>query len=235
MKEVGAKGNVSSLAIVGRTRGEVRRLPAFDKKRHTVPDRVCQATQAFLEKLCEELLAEEAEALFQASREQFGYKRKEISLSVGSGFARLETKDFALEMRYELAEDDPADYIVETCVREVASRDLMESASFNLAIGSRFDRLRCALAGQVSVESVIDAVEDDESGNSSVDYPSDCSFCTVAIEGVAGEVFVDGAVLEVRYGKLTTAAGLVETFERIGARVFATTGLNDFLGPKKEI
>lgn len=235
MKEVGAKGNVSSVAILGRTRGEVRRLPAFDKKRHSVPDRVCQATQAFLEKLCEEQLAEEAEALFQASREQFGYKRREISLSVGSGFARLETKDFALELRYELAEDDPADYIVETCVRDVASRELMESASFSVAIGRRFDRLRCGLAGRVSVESVIDAVEDDESGETSVAYPSDCSHCTVAIDGLAGEVFVDGGALEVRCGQLTTAAGLVETFERIGLRVFAKAGLSDFLGPKKDI
>ncbi len=229
MKDDGAKGIVSSLAIVGRTRGEVRRLAAFDKKRHTVPDRVCSATQTFLEKLCEEELTEEAEGLFQAAREQFGYKRREISLSVGSGFARLETKDFALELRYELDEEDPGDFVVESCVRDLASRDLLESAPFNAAVGSRFDRLRCVLAGQVSVEAVIDAVEDDESGETSVDYPSDCSSCTVSIAGLAGEVFVDGVVLEVRYGKLTTAAALMETFERIGAQFLGAAGLKELL------
>ncbi|MDQ8182731.1 hypothetical protein [Pelagicoccus sp. SDUM812005] len=229
MKEVDAKGLVSSLAIVGRMQGEVRRLAAFDKKRHTVPDRVCGATQAFLEKLCEEELTEEAEALFQAAREQFGYKRKEISLEVGAGFARLETKDFVLELRYELLEEEPSDYVVETCVKDVASRDLLESAPFNAAVGRRFDRLRCGLAGRVSVESVIDAVEEDESGERRVDYPSDCSSCTVTIEGIAGEIFVDGAVLEVRYGKLTTAGELMETFERIGSAFLAAAGLEIFL------
>ncbi|MBD5780797.1 hypothetical protein IEN85_14955 [Pelagicoccus sp. NFK12] len=229
MKEVGARGLVRSLAIVGRTRGEVRRLAAFDKKRHTVPDRVCGATQAFLEKLCEEELSEEAEALFQAARERFRYKRKEISLSVASGLARLETKDFVLELRYELDEEEPAEYVVETSVKDVASRDLLESAAFNAAVGPRFDRLRCALSGQVSVERVIDAVEEDESGETQVDYPSDCSSCTVRIEGVLGEVYVDGAVLEVRYGKLTAAGVLMETFERLGTQFLEAAGLGTYL------
>lgn len=229
MKEVDAKGKVSSLAIVGRTRGEVRRLAGFDKKRHTVPDRVCAATQAFLEKLCEEELTEEAEGLFQAAREHFSYKRREISLSVGSGFARLETKDFALELRYELDEEDPGDYVIETSVKDVASRDLLESAPFNASVGRRFDRLRCTLSGQVSVEAVIDAVEDEASGATSVDYPSDCSSCTVTIEGIAGEVFVDGVVLEVRYGKLTSAEVLMDTFECIGAEFLEAAGLQDLL------
>lgn len=225
----GTTGMIRSLAIVGRTRGEVRRLAAFDKKRHTVPDRVCGATQAFLEKLCEPELAEEAEALFQAAREQFGYKRREISLDVGAGFARLETRDFVLELRYELDEEDPSEFVLETVVREVASRDLLESAAFNGAVGSRFDRLRCGLSGQVSVESVIDAVEEDETGEMSVDYPSDCSNCLVRIEGVAGEVFVDGAVLEVRCGKQVSAERLMQAFERIGEQVFVSAGLGDLL------
>lgn len=229
MENEGKIRALKSLAIVGRTRGEVRRLNAFDKKRHTVPDRVCGATQSFLENLCEAELTEEAEALFQSAREQFRYKRREISLDVGSGFARLETKDFVLELRYELDEEDPGDYIVETTVKGVASRDLLESAPFNSSIGSRFDRLRCGLAGQVSVESVIDAVEEDESGATQVDYPSDCSSCTVQIEGVDGEVFIDGAALEVRFGKLTTAANLLATFERVGDDVFITAGLADLL------
>ncbi|EDY81834.1 hypothetical protein VDG1235_1454 [Verrucomicrobiia bacterium DG1235] len=229
MKEDSRKGIVNSLMIVGRTRGEVRRLAAFDKKRHSVPDRVCGATQAFLEKLCEEELTEEAEAIFQSAREHFGYKRREISLSVGSGFARLDAKDFVLELRYELDEEDPGDYVVEICVREVASRDLLESGPFQASVGSRFDRLRCGLQGTVSVEAVIDAVEDDESGETRVDYPSDCSSCTVRIDGVAGEVFVDGAILEVRFGKLASAAALMEAFDRIGEYVLEAAGLGGLL------
>lgn len=229
MKKDDAISVVRSLAIVGRTRGEVRRLAAFDKKRHSVPDRVCGATQAFLEKLCEGDLTEEAETLFQVAREQFGYKRREISLDVGSGFARLETKDFVLELRYELDDEDPGDYVIETSAKNVASRDLLESAPFNAVVGGRFDRLRCHLSSQVSVESVIDAVEDDDTALTKVVYPSDCSSCSVTIEGIVGEIFVDGAVLEVRYGKLTTAGVLLETFERIGDRFFAAAGLDILL------
>lgn len=223
------KRAVSSLALVGQVRGEVRRLEAFDKKRHTVPDRVCGATQAFLEKLCESELTEEAEALFQAAREAFGYKRKELSLAVTGGTARLETKDFALELRYELDSEDAAQFVVETSVNEVASRDLLESDAFAAAVGSRFDRLRCGLGKRVSVESVIDVVEDDESGEASVTYPSDCSWCEVTVEGIAGTVFVDGATLEVRFGRLVGARDLMAVFERLGDQFFVAAGLDGVL------
>lgn len=220
---------IRSLALVGRAGGEVRRLEAFDKKRHTVPDRVCGATQAFLEKLCEPELEEAAEELFRSVRAAFGYKRKELSLSVGAGFARMEARDFVLEMRYELDEEDASFYVVETQVKDVASRDLLESDAFGDAVGRRFDRLRCGLSSGVSVEAVIDAVEEDETGETSVDYPSDCAWCTVQVEGVAGEVFFDGAVLEVRYGRMATAGELMVAFERIGERFFRTAGLESLL------
>ncbi|MDQ8202421.1 hypothetical protein [Pelagicoccus sp. SDUM812003] len=218
-----------SLTLVGKVWGELRRLSAFDKKRHTVPDKVTPVTQGFLERLCEEELTEDAEELFQAARQQFGYKRKEISLDVGAGYGRLECKDFLLELRYELDEEDPSRYSLETSVTPLASRDLLESEAFAAAVGSRFDRLRCGLSGKVSVESVIDAVEEEESGDLSVDYPSDCRHCTVAIDGVAAEIFLDGAILEVRFGKLVTAGSLLAAFESVSERFAAAEGLADLL------
>jgi hypothetical protein len=218
--------SVSSLALVGQVWGEVRRLAAFDKKRHTVPDKVNPVTQGFLEKLCEPELEEEGESLFQAVRQQFDYKRKEISLDCGAGYGRLDTKDFTLELRYELDEDDASSYSLETSVVAKGSRDVLESEAFSSSVGSRYDRLRCRLSGRVSVESIIDAVEGDSSGDLSVEYPSDCSGCTVRIEGVQADVFVDGAVLEVRFGKAATAAALMQAFDGIASRFSETDALS---------
>ncbi len=207
-----------SLALVGRVWGEVRKLPAFDKKRHRVPDQANPATQAFLEKLCEQELVEEAEALFQASRRSFGYKRRDLSLEAGAGFARLETRDFVLELRYELDAEDPSNYSLETSLTSAASRDLLESEVFDAAIGSRFDRLRCGLRGKVSVEATIDALEDDESGDIEADYPSDCAYCVARIGGMDAEIFLDGTLLEIRFPRLSSAGDLLLAFEAIGDR-----------------
>lgn len=216
---------ISSLTLAGRVWGEVRRLEGFDKKRHTLPDKVNGATQAFLAKLCSREIEEDGEALFQRCRKAFGYRRKDLSLSAGNGHAQLETKDFQLELRCDFDPDDPSRYYVETEVTRAASRDLLESAPFSEAIGDRFDRLRCGLGPGVSVAAVIDAVEEDASGELAIDYPSDCSQCEVRIGGVNGLVVVDGMSLEVRYPRLASAGELMAGFERIGERFAAADGL----------
>ena len=220
---------VRSLVLVGRSGGEVRQLDAFDRKRHTVPDQVNAATQAFLARLCADELAAEAEALFQSVRQQFAYRRKEIALSVDLGLARLETKDFTLDMRYELEAADPSRYCVETELSRVSSRDLLETEAFAAAVGRRFDRLRCGFAAAAQVEAVIDAIESDETGDLAVDYPSDCAECSVRIEGLDALVVIDAQLLEIRFRRLTTAADLLSAFERMGRRISATPGLSDLL------
>ncbi len=220
---------LSSLSLVGRVWGEVRRLPAFDKKRHTVPDGVNAATLAFLGKLCSDEVSSDAEALFQSVRQFLGYKRKEISLITDLGMAQMRAKGFVLEIRCELDDEDSSRYFIETELKEVSSKDLLEDAAFTSAIGSRFDRLRLELRGQVSVEAVVDAVEADESGELSVDYPSDCSSCDVRIEGVNADVFIDGAILEVRYGSMASAASLMVAFEGVGCRFRKSETLMDLL------
>ena len=216
---------VATLTLAGRTWGEVRRLDGFDKKRHSVPDQVNGATQAFLAKLCGQEIAEEGEAFFRSCRSVFGYKRRDLSLSIGTGTALLETKDFALELRCELDAEDPSRYFIESELTRVAGRDLLESDELAEAIGPRFDRLRLGIAGSLSVAAVIDAVEDDESGDLSVDYPSDCSMCAVRIEEVDAEIVVDGSTVELRFPRLATGANLIAAYDEIGGRFAEAPGL----------
>lgn len=203
----------------------MRRLAGFDRKRHRVPDQVNAATQAFLARLCEDELAEACEAMFQAARDILGYKRKDISLSLGAGAGRLESKDFALELRYFLNEEEPSRYVAETELASAAGLDLLESAAFDAVVGSRFDRVRCGLRGSVSVEAVIDAVEADESGDLSVEYPSSCAECSVRIDGVDAEVVIDGVTLEARIGRMSTAGELLRVFAASRGRFAANERL----------
>ena len=218
-----------SLSLVGRVGGEVRHLAGFDRKRHTVPEQANGTTQAFLAKLCAGDLAGEAEGLFRQARERFGYKRREISLAVDGGVARLEAKDFVLELRCELEAAEPSRYFFETELTQVGSRDLLDTEAFGAAIGRRFDRLRCGFRLGASVEAVIDAVEADETGDLTVDYPSSCAECSVRIEGMDAEIVVTGAMLEVRFRRLATAGELLQAFESVGERFAASPGLADLV------
>src|SRR4051812_45147051 len=95
---------IASIAFAGRSGGEVKRLNGFRKDRHTLPDAANAATNAFLGKICETELTDEAEKLFQEARAGLGYKRREIALTVTSPLAVLSAKDFTVEIAYALEE-----------------------------------------------------------------------------------------------------------------------------------
>src|SRR6266542_5364803 len=103
---------VAEIAFVGRSGGLVKSLAGFKKGHHTLPDAANAVTNAFLGKICETELGDEAERLFQDVRAGLGYRRKEIALTVTSPLAVLSAKDFTVEIFYVLEEREPARFAV---------------------------------------------------------------------------------------------------------------------------
>ncbi|MCS6243883.1 MAG: hypothetical protein H2172_08530 [Opitutus sp.] len=230
---------ISQVSLVGRSDGAFKALRGFDRKRHTEPDAVNQATASFLAKLCAPELAEVAEAFFQSARSALAYKRKDIALDVTSPLAVLSAKDFTLEIAYALDPVDPASITITRTLHSIKNGDLLRVAEFDALFAGQFTAIAFALKKGVRVEAVIDAVEalaaaEDEAGNTvggddaeeagrlRVDYPSDCSQCTLTVAGVGAAVVCDGATLEMRFDKAGSPRELVEAFAAV-RKAFALT------------
>lgn len=209
-------GVIAEIGFIGRSGGAVKSLGGFKKSHHTVPDAATPAANAFLARLCEAELAEQAEGLFQQVRTGLGYKRRQVSLSVASPVATLAAKDFAVEILYAFEERDPARYTVTTALRELGSAELLRTAEFAGIFAGRFTEIAFALKKGVAVEAVVDAIEAlDGSGGLRVDYPSDCRECTIAVEGVDAAVRCTGAALEVIFPRAGGPAELVDAFTAV--------------------
>lgn len=230
---------ISQVSLVGRSDGAFKALRGFDRKRHTEPDAVNQATSSFLAKLCAPELAEVAEAFFQSARSALAYKRKDIALDVTSPLAVLSAKDFTLEIAYALDPVDPSSVTITRTLHSIKSGDLLRVAEFDALYAGQFTAIAFALKKGVRVEAVIDAVEalaaaEDAAGNTGggddaveagrlrVDYPSDCSQCTLTVAGVGAAVVCDGATLEMRFDKAGSPRELVEAFAAV-RKAFALT------------
>ena len=230
---------ISQVSLVGRSSGAFKALRGFDKKRHTEPDAVNQATSSFLAKLCAPELAEVAEAFFQSARSALAYKRKDIALDVTSPLAVLSAKDFTLEIAYELDPVDPSSLTITRTLHSIKNGDLLRVAEFDALFAGQFTAIAFALKKGVRVEAVIDAVEAlaaeedkadntggggdaEEEGRLRVDYPSDCSRCTLTVAGVGAAVVCDGATLEMRFDKAGSPCELVEAFAAV-RKAFALT------------
>lgn len=210
-----AFSKISQVRLSGGAGGAVKTLRGYDKSRHSVPDAVNAATSGFLARLCAAELAEEAEAMFQRARAALGYKRAGISLDVGAGQATLTTKDFCWELAYALEPTDPARYALTRTLHSLRSGDVVRLAEFNELFAGQFDAVVFDLARGVRVEAVIDAVEalDPEAeGALTVDYPSDCSRCTLSAPGVAARVECDGATLAMRFTRAGSPAECLAEF-----------------------
>jgi hypothetical protein len=210
---------VQGLSFRSTTRGPVKRLAAFDKSRHTVPDAVNAATSAFLARLVADELAAEAERVFQDVRAAFGYKRRAITLSVGSPAAVLTATDFVLELSYSLAADDPSDWTLIRSLHPKTGGDFLRRAACDQTFAGMFTDLVFTFARAVDIESIVDAVESlGEADSLRVDYPSDCRECELTVPDVDAKVRVTASSLEMVFPQAGAPAELLDGFLAVRRR-----------------
>lgn len=207
---------VADIVFIGRGGGAVKTLGGFQKGRHAVPDAANATTNAFLGKICAAELAEEAEKLFQEARTAFAYRRKDLSLTVGSPVAVLTAKDFTVEIEYALEERDPGRYAVTTSLRGLRDGGLARQEAMAAVFGGKFGEISFGLRKGASVEAVIDAIEEvgPERGMT-VAYPSDCRECTIRVDGVDAAVRCTGATLEVVFARTGAPGELIDGFATV--------------------
>ena len=206
---------IARVSFFGREEGPVKRFPDFDKSRHTAPKFASDRAQQFLARLAEPELNEWGEERFSAFRESMRYRRKEIALVVEGGTGRIESKDFTIEKRYSLIEDSPDRYLAETELLEVSSSSLLEDASFNGAVGPLFECMRCLFSKSVSVEGIVDGLEEVNDDSLSVDYPSACTHCDVRIENVNAVFRFEAISLEIRFPGFGTPRQLIDSYRTL--------------------
>jgi hypothetical protein len=207
---------IAGIAFVGRSAGQVKTLGGFKKGHHSLPDAANSTTNAFLGKICERELTDEAEALFQAVRAALGYKRKEIALTLTSPLAVLTAKDFTVEIFYALEESEPTRYSVTTTLRDLSSLEVARREEFSGVFAGKFAEISFALKKGARVDAIIDAIEAlSGEGGLRVDYPSDYRDCVIRVSGVDAEVRCTGASLEVIFPRGAAPAELIDSFAAV--------------------
>jgi hypothetical protein len=222
---------IASIAFVGRSGGLVKNLAGFKKGHHTLPDAANATTNAFLGKICETELAEEAERLFQDARTGLGYRRKDIALTLTSPIAVLTAKDFTVEIFYMLEEREPSRFAVTSTLRELRDADFAQRPEFARIFAGKFTEISFALKKGARVDAVIDAIEElDGERGLTVQYPSDYRDCTIRVSGVDAEVRCTGASLEVIFPRGGAPAELIEAFAAVRDAFAISKPLSGLIG-----
>lgn len=193
-------------------------LSGFSKKKgHFIPDDVSGASQSFVENISQKEVEEELKDVFERIRETMKYKRRDLMAEHG----RIVTPDFEFAVTCEQDRGKPASALITRQLINI-SPAIVENDAFNEVFEDYFDELTFDFNKPVNVEELIDRIEDLESDKIEVDYPSDCSYCDIEINGSPFKIKVTRRSLTVQTPKATSPKLLVETFFEAQKQLAAT-------------
>jgi hypothetical protein len=120
---------------------------------------------------------------------------------------------------------------VTTTLRELRDAELAKREEFTRIFAGKFTEISFALKKGARIEAVIDAIEAlDGEGGLGVSYLSDCSACTIRVEGVNAEVRCTGAAIEVIFPRGCAPAELIEAFGAVRAAFQISKALSGLIG-----
>lgn len=168
--------------LVGRKEGPVEKLPGFSKEAgHRIPEGLTPASEAFMQKVGHPLVKAEGEALFQRIRQEFGWKRREMTYQEGAGLARLQTPAFQVDLWIEGQAGNPAVYLLQ-CEVEISEEAILEQeASFSGVFSPLCDQVHIRSSRDIPVVDLIDRLEEEERWAKCLDYPADARWFTLTL------------------------------------------------------
>lgn len=191
--------------------GKVKDLGGF-RKSHSLPDRANDWARKYVNRVALPDIKADLDNMFEAVREQFGFKRKDLDVSAerdGLGFIR--TPDFEYTVTVSVNPEDPAEVIWRREVGRLADPGLVRSEGFAAVFGTVLNRLVFEFAVPVDVAEFVDRIEEAPPEGVKVSVGSDSDTAEVKLTGFTGRVTVTRDAVEIE-GRAGSSAGLLDQF-----------------------
>lgn len=228
-----SSSETSNTHLVGTRPGNVKSLLGFRKGVHKIP---ALLPDPMYERQFAAISAPDIDKLglelFEKLRAARGYKRKEINLNVAAPDATLTTADFTLDLAYSPDPEDPGDYRLTYDLHSIRDITIFADGSLDAVFTGVFNRVSLTFAQPISVENLIDELEEKPGASSDLRYPPDCSEVVMQLPGLAGQVRVTSREFEVVSPAGTSPAGLVKSFVA-ASEVLATNPSLEKLIPRR--
>ncbi|HUR55126.1 MAG TPA: caspase family protein [Gemmataceae bacterium] len=191
--------------------GRVKDLSGF-RKSHTVPDRANDWARKYVARTSAPDIKLDLDNIFDAVREQFGYKRKDVDVSAErDGFGFIRTPDFEYTVNVSVNPDEPSDVIWRREIGRLSDPAFVRSEGYVAIFGPMFDKLVFEFTSPVNVAEFVDRLEDAPPEGVKVSIASDANAAEIKLAGFAGKVTVTPQAVEIE-GRTGSSAGLLDQF-----------------------
>lgn len=180
------------------------------RKTFDLPTSTGPSSRKFVGRIADPDVRVDLDAVFEAAREQLGYKRKDVEVTTGpDGFGSVRTPDFEYSVMAALDASDPSKVTWTREVGQFADPGFVRGPEFMVLFGKQFDQLAFEFARPVDVAALVDRLEDRPPKGAKVQVASDGATCDVTLAGFVGRVTVTPHALTVR-GRGGNSAGLLD-------------------------
>jgi hypothetical protein len=200
------------ISFIERRSELIKQLPGF-QKHFRVPTSAGASDQKFIATLTEPILDSDLQETFSALRKSFGLKRKEISVDgpfEGSG--SVATPFFRYEIQAQIDEEVPSRVVFSRSVSDISEFARVVAGPFDEVFGQRFSTLIVDVKAELDLESIVDAIEDDEPEGVSIDYDKDLTWCEIQLLGSTATIVVEPTAIRVQSVRDTTPRHLLKLF-----------------------
>ena len=186
---------------------EIRSLSGFKKGSHRVPQWKSSATESFVQDISQKEIEDEVEEVHGRIRAHMNYKRKDMVVDTG----HIVTPDFEFWVECAQDSEDPASAVISHRLTNISPK-IIDDDGFNQVFESSFDDITFEFKTEVDVADLIDQLEELDAKNVELDYPADCSYCDLTIEGSKLEIRISATGVTIHAPEATAPKKLVQSF-----------------------
>lgn len=157
----------------------LKEMQGFQKSHRTPTNR--KDGLRFLTELSASEIEADVDQTFSALKNSFGFKRREISTSVGDLCGIINTPFFRYRVAMDFHGDDLGKIVWRRVVDEISEPSQIANPLFLEVFGKQFNRLEVTTSRQFPLEEIIDRLEDLESELIKLNYDKDLTWCEIGV------------------------------------------------------
>lgn len=186
---------------------DIRSLSGFIRGRHRVPESNNSATESFVESISQKEIEEEIEKVHGLIRAHMKYKRKDLIVDTG----HIVTPDFEFWVECSQDPEDPSEAVISHRLTNI-SPAIIDDDGFNEVFDGSFDEITFNFRKSVDIEDLIDQLEELDEENVELDFPPDCSYCDLVIEGSKLKIRIEENGVTIHAPSASAPKTLVQSF-----------------------
>jgi len=204
--------NLTSISIYkSEENGKVKNLSGFNKRLHSIPEKVGEYEDRFIKSISKEIIHDEIRLISERIQSHLTYKRKEIKIHEENGLGFIETPDFYYSIFVSQSKKYPDQFEVRRSLDNIKNPSIINDSQFNKIFDNYFTSLSFEFKKKINIPQLIDALEEK---NKKVKYDlSDLSKCSIELDGLDTELIITEHSLDIFFTFPSTPIKLVEYFQ----------------------